>query len=100
MSKIYYILDIQVTEKAATLERAREIAECWMDEQRAILADADDCEVERWARSGSRGLDAGDVEIWLQEEGEAPTDGELVESYSGRNLTEAEAEKRGIRYVG
>lgn len=95
---MYYVIDIQVTEKADSLDRAREIAETWMDNLRDTCTDADDYTITRWLRSGTRGLDAGDVEIWeCDDDCEHWYDGERIERYDGREVTEAEAARRGIR---
>ena len=95
---MYYVVDIQVTEKTDSLDRAREIAEAWMDSLRDTCTDADDHTITRWLRSGTRGLDAGDVEIWeCDDDCEHWYDGERIERYDGRAVTEAEAAKRGIR---
>lgn len=93
----YYVVDIQVTEQADTTERAREIAECWIEEQRDICRDADDETLSRWLHSGSRGLDAGDVEIWeCEDDADTRFDGECIEAYDGRAVTEEVAAERGI----
>lgn len=95
---MYYVVDIRVTEKTDSLDHAREIAEAWMDSLRDTCNYADDYTITRRLRSGTRGLDAGDVEIWeCDDDCEHWYDGERIERYDGRAVTEAEAEKRGIR---
>lgn len=98
---MYYIIDLQTTEKAETLARALEIAHDWIEYERETVAALDDDEIMDALKPGGLewDLENGDVEIWEADADAANWyDGERVERYSGRAITEAEAEKRGIKY--
>lgn len=98
---MYYIIDLNTTEKAETLEAAQEIAEEWRDGQRDIIADMSDDEL-RYARKSPLspcGLDNGDIEIWNSDT-DRWQDGERVEVYRGRDLIAEDYANRGLhRYT-
>lgn len=98
---MYYVVDLNTTEKAETLEQAMNIAEEWREGQRDIVSDMDDDRLRREYKSPPSpcGFDNGDIEIW-ESETDDWSDGECVKVYSGRDIEEEEYTKRGLhRYT-
>lgn len=103
----YFVADLQTVEECESLESARELAKDWLYYARQNAECADREALERMVRIGDRGLESGDIEIYVIGKTEddwseisdawaAIRDADVEETLSGYAETVAVAVERGI----